>query len=312
MLKRLPGWYWTILLSVFSLAIGLLAPSFLSNQTPSPEPEVIIIAQNSTEIPTETLLPATPYSSRTPTATLLPPPTLEPPTPTAQASLTPSLTPTQSFIVNVTVEGIQGLPSPTTESDEACEPREDWQLEYEVQVNETLTMIAERFGTNIWALAEGNCMENPDVIRVGEKLRVPGEAFPVVPEVECIEYTLLQPIQGAWKVPEIGQITFNWQGPRARRNLVRLYPPDFNFSDPNPDEWIEYTFDLRQNITIDATDIEAGGDWHWQVYPLNYDFVQICPESPLWLFNKVQLPTETPTLTPEPIVNPLGGGLGGP
>ena len=292
MLKRLPGWYWTILLSVFSLAVGLIAPTFLSNQSPSPEPEVIIIAQASTA--TETLLPATPRSTRTPTPTLLPPPTLEPPTATAQASLTPTETPTQSFIVNVTVEGIQGLPLPSTVPDESCEPRKDWQLQYEVQKNETLTMIAERFGTDVWTLAEGNCMPDPDVIRVGEVLRVPGESFPVVPEVECTDYILLQPIYGAWQVPINGQITFNWQGPRARRNLLRLYPPDFDFNNPDSDKWIEYTFDLRQNHTVDAYELEQGGNWHWQVYPLNYDFVQVCPESPLWLFNKVE-----PTATPE-------------
>lgn len=307
MLKRLPGWYWTLLLSLFSLGVGILAPNFLSSQTPDPEPEVIIIAQNATA--TETLLPATPRSTRTATATLLAPPTLEAPTETAQASATATETPSQSFVVNVTVEGIQGLPSATVENVEECEPREDWHLQYEVQVNETLTMIAEQFGTNVWEMADANCMEDPDVIRVGEFLRVPGDAFPVVPEVECIEYTLLQPIYGAWKIPEIGQITFNWIGPKARRNLVRLYPPDFDFSNPNPDNWIEYTFDLRQNESIDAEDIETGGDWHWQVIPLNYDFVQICPESPLWLFNKVQLPTETPTPTSDPNAS-IGGGFG--
>jgi LysM repeat protein len=289
MLKRLPGWYWTILLSVFSLGFGLLAPSWLSNQA-TPEPEVIIVAQNATA--TETLLPATPYSTQTATLTLLPPPTIEPPTATPAASNTPTMTPSQSFIVNVTVEGIQGLPSPTVESLEACEPRDDWKLEHEVQTNETLSMIADYFGTTIRALAEGNCLEDVNVIRVGQFLHVPGDAFPVVPAVECTEYTLLQPIDDAWDIPATGQIIFNWRGPRAPRNLVRIYPPDYDFSEHNPDKYFDYAFDLRQNEAIDLIELEAGGTWFWQVFPLDSNFVQVCPESPRWSFNKNPLNDE--------------------
>lgn len=307
MLKRLPGWYWTILLSIFSLGIGILAPNWMSTQTP-PEPEVIIIAQNATA--TETLLPATPRSTRTATQTLLPPPTIEPPTATSAPSDTPTVTPSQSFIVNVTVEGIQGLPSPTVPSEEGCEPRDDWQLRHEIQTNETLTMIAERFGTNIWELSEANCLEDANVIRVGQVLRVPGDAFPVEPAVECIDYTVLQPIDNAWGISSLGQIVFNWQGPRAPRNLLRIYPPDYDFSNYNRDGFFEFTFDLRQNHTIDLIDIEDGGIWHWQVIPLNMDFVQVCPESPLWSFTKEEfVPTETATPLP---TSAVGGVPTGP
>src|SRR5688572_2568671 len=142
MLKRLPGWYWTILLSLFALGLGLLAPTWLMNG--ADEAPEQIIAQVSTETATasETLPPRTPFASRTPTRTLLPPPPFEPPTATAQASNTPNPTATQPLVINVTIEGIIGLPSPTLTPDSACQTREDWTLEYTVQTNETLTMTA--------------------------------------------------------------------------------------------------------------------------------------------------------------------------
>lgn len=284
MLKRLPGWYWTILLSFFALGIGLLAPTWFSNGADDTPPEQII-AQAATA--TETLLPASPLSTPTPRSTLRPAPTLELPTATTLPTDEPTATATQPIVVNVTVEGLQGLPSPTVPADESCEVRSDWTLTYEVQVNETLTMIAGRFGTNIYALAEGNCLEDANVIVAGQRLQVPGDAMPVEPAVVCEEFVLLQPIDGAYDVPSTGTITFNWRGPRAPRNLVRIYAPDYDFGEePDPDEWFDYTFDLRQNHTVDLIELEAGGTWFWQVIPLDANFVQVCPGSPIWTFNK--------------------------
>ncbi|MEM9952198.1 MAG: LysM peptidoglycan-binding domain-containing protein [Chloroflexota bacterium] len=291
MLKRLPGWYWTILLSLFSLGIGLLAPSWFFNgaddQSPIPEE---VIAQQST--PTETLLPVTPLSTPTDRA-LRPPPTFEPPTATPRPTDEPTATATQPITVNVTVEGIRGLPSPTLPPDETCEIREDWTLTYEVQLNETLTMIANRFGTSVFELSAGNCLTDANVIVAGQRLQVPGDSMPVEPAVVCDGYTLLQPIDNAHGIPSTGQQTFNWRGPRAPRNLLRIYPPDYDFDEaPDPDEWFDYTFDLRQNETIDLIELEAGGTWFWQVIPLDENFVQICPESPVWRFNKNPLNDE--------------------
>lgn len=286
MLKRIPGWYWTILLCLFALGIGLLAPTWVFNgaNDTAPQPEQII-AQNATA--TETLLPATPLSTLTPRSTLRPAPTLEPPTPTALPTDLPTATATQPIVVNVTVEGIRGLPTATVESEEVCEVRSDWTLTVEVQVNETLTMIANRFNTSVFELAEGNCLDDVNVIVSGQRLRVPGDAMPAVPEVVCEEFVLLQPINDAYDVPATGTITFNWRGPRAPRYLLRIYAPDYDFDEaPDPDEWFDYTFDLRQNHTVDLITLEAGGRWYWQAIPLNSDFVQVCPGSPIWSFNK--------------------------
>jgi hypothetical protein len=287
MLKRLPGWYWTILLSLFALGVGLLAPTwFMNGADDAPEQ---IIAQAATGTATETLPPRTPFSSRTPTRTLLPPPTFEPPTATAQASSTPTPTSTQQLVINVTVEGIIGLPTDTTTPSEACEKRDDWSLEIAVQTNQTLTQIANSYGISVWELAEGNCIEDANVIRSGQIILVPGSSHPVAPEVVCEAFELMQPIDGAWDVPATGLITFNWRGPRAPHNLIRIYPPDFDFAAYDPDKYLEFTFDLRQNHSVDLATLEDGGRWTWQVFPLDRNFVQVCPESPRWAFNKLPL-----------------------
>lgn len=311
-MSKLPGWYWTILLCLFSLGAGLLAPEFLNSvgrdvsAAPSPTQHIEVLAMPTlTATPLVVAQAATdePQITATATVTLAPPPTLEPPTNTPQPSLTPSITPTRSVVVESDVQGIQGLPLVSTQTQEACELRSDWTLEYTIQSFDTLSSIADQFGTFVNELVEANCIENPDVVRVGQVLLVPGDVSPVSPEVVCEEYIPLQPLVNAWGIPGTGQLVFNWDGTKAPRNLLRLYPPDFDFSNPDPSRWYDYTFDLRQNYTI--TDLEeetrAGGVWHWQVYPLNLDFQQICPESPLWFFTKEEAPTPTPTSTPIPV-----------
>ena len=316
----LPGWLITLVLVLFALAIGLMLPNWVENfplSDTTREPE-IIIAQAATSTATETLLPATPLSTRTPTVTLRPPPTIEQPTNTPPPSPSPTVTPTRGVSVNVTVEGIQGLPSPTTTPGEECEKNEDWRLEYTVQTNDTLTSIAEHFSTTIYELAEGNCLDDPDSIVSGHRLLVPGDALPQ-PSICDEGWEVVTPLNYAWGVPNAGQVVFNWRGPHADRNLVRIYPPGYfdadNYDTDNDDDeenddddvdMLERTVDLRQNQTWDLSEMPAGGEYQWQVVPLNLNFQQICPESPLWLFHKDELP---PTPTTDP--NLTGGGTGG-
>lgn len=287
MKKVLPSWFWVLVLSLFSLGFGLVAPTWFdspSDTDNSAQEQVIIVAQQATESPS-----VTPTIGIEPsmTNTLRPAPTLEPPTATPFPSMTPTLTPTLSIFVNATVQGIRGLPSPTPENTlEVCTPREDWTLRYTVQFNETLSSIASKFSTDIWTLADANCLEDMNRIQEGQALRVPGENLPVEPAVVCEPYQVLQPIDHAWNVPATGQITFNWTGTKAPRNLIRLYPPDYDFSTHNPDEYIDIAFDLRQNETVNLMDLPDEGTWHWQVYPLDMNFMQVCPESPLWTFTK--------------------------
>jgi LysM repeat protein len=187
----------------------------------------------------------------------------------------------------VTVPGLQGFPTATPAAGTpVCEERTEWELRYQVQANDTVSSIANTFNTNRFDLAEANCLEDPNVIVVGQQLRVPGDALPQTPEFVCTEFELRTPINEAWGLEATGQVTFNWVGPETYRNLIRIYPPDFDFSNPDPDKWFEYTVDLRQNETVDLTDLRQGGRWQWQVIPLNIDFQQVCPESPLWSFHK--------------------------
>lgn len=55
----------------------------------------------------------------------------------------------------------------------ACVPRTDWPGRHTVQPGETLSGIAAYYGISTEELAEGNCLENPDVIVVGQVLIVP-------------------------------------------------------------------------------------------------------------------------------------------
>ena len=307
----IPGWVLTLVLVLLALGVGLMLPNWVEDFPLSdditPEPEQILVAQVNSPTPSETLLPATPLSTSTATVTLRPPPTLEQPTSTPPPSAIPSITPTQAVLVNVTVEGIQGLPTPTTTPGDECEKRDDWQLEYEVQTNDTLTSIAQAFGTNIYALAEGNCLTDPNNIVTGQRILVPGDAFPEI-SICNTPWEVVTPLNYAWGVPNSGQVVFNWRGPEADRNLVRIYPPGFfdadnvdtdnDDDDENDDDdvdMLERTVDLRQNQTWDLSDMPDGGEYQWEVVPLNLNFQQICPESPRWIFHKFELePTETP------------------
>jgi LysM repeat protein len=317
----IPGWLITLVLVLFALGIGLMLPNWFEElplaDDLTREPEQIIVAQVSTATVTETLLPATPLSTRTPTTTLRPPPTLEEPTNTPPPSPSPTVTATQGVFVNVTVPGLQGLPSPSTTADTSCQKNPDWKVEYTVQSNDTLTSIAQRLNTNIYELADGNCLDDPDSIVSGQILVVPG-AMPQ-PSVCDEAWEVVTPLNYAWGVENSGQVVFNWRGPHADRNLVRIYPPGYfdadNYDTDNDDDeenddddvdMLEDTVDLRQNQEWDLSDMPAGGEYQWQVVPLNLNFQQICPESPLWLFHKEELP---PTPTTDPALTGDTGGL---
>ena len=65
----------------------------------------------------------------------------------------------------------------------ACTPRTDWPV-YVVQPGDTLFSIAQRTGSTVGELVIANCIPNPNLITVGERLRVPrlpGEVEVIVP-----------------------------------------------------------------------------------------------------------------------------------
>src|SRR5574341_542179 len=211
-------------LFVFLIGIGAVFSRFI---LPASEPEtapLIIYVQGQ---PTETIPPNTPLATvmpyvavMTPTRTLKPPPTFEPPTPTPLPSATPTITPPPTVDQSVSVPGLHGLETPTPSTTPGCKPREDWKLTYTVQFDDALEKIATKYGTYAGVLAEGNCLRDKNLIRVGQVLRVPGETQPYVPEVACIPFELFTPINGAMTLEGDGMLSFNWKGPLAPKNLI--------------------------------------------------------------------------------------------
>jgi LysM repeat protein len=250
-----------------------------STQTPSPVPQLAAS-------PTPTVTTPAPTASRT----LLPPPTFEPPTLTPPPSGTPTVTASATFLISVDIPGLRGAETATPSSTPGCEPRGDWELIYEVQANDAVAKIAERYGVYVNDLAAANCLADANVIYIGQKLRVPGSAHPAQAQYDC-SWELLTPLENTFAVEGTGTLTFNWRGPRSPRNLIRIIKPDGSL--------YERVIELRQNETIDLEDIPAGGTYTWYVYPLDQNFVQInCREGGPWRFTKQEMPTPTPTFTP--------------
>jgi LysM repeat protein len=257
-----------------------------------------IIAQvgtvTATEPATETIPPYTPLASLTPSQTLRPPPTFEAATPTRPASPTPSITPTATVDLSISIPGLRGAETPTPTSTAGCEPRKDWKLRYTVVFNDALAKIAEKYGTTAQEIADGNCLTDINVISVDQELRVPGDVQPSVPKYECVPWQVLTPIDGTLAIEGTGELTFNWIGPRAEHNLIRIIRPD--------NSKIEFVTDLRQNETIDLINkLPTAGTYTWYVYPLDQNYVQIpCLEGGPWKFTKAISPTFTPTFLPSP------------
>ena len=259
--------------------------------------EPLPLAQNTASSPvvppSETIPPYTPLPTLTPSQTLKPPPTLEPPTATPSRTPVPSVTPTPTLQIAVTIEGLHGLESPTPSTTPGCKPREDWKLTYTVQFDDTLSAIADRYGTWVDELAAGNCLADKNLIVVGQVLRVPGEAPPS--QYVCTPWEALTPFDGMTTVPTSGTLTFNWRGPQSPKYLIRVYRPDGST--------YEQLVELRQNGTANLnTDLPQEGTYTWYVYPLDENFVQIsCLEGGPWTFYKGASPPPTPTL-PFPVV----------
>ncbi|MEP7291009.1 MAG: LysM peptidoglycan-binding domain-containing protein, partial [Chloroflexota bacterium] len=270
--------------------VGLLA-SACTLQANRPQVNPLVVQNDATA--TETIPPSTPLPSLTPSRTLLPPPTFEPPTLTPQPTATPTIAPTATLVLGASIPGIHGLETPTPSGTPGCEPRADWKLTYTVQFDDALARIAERYGTYTNALAEGNCLDNPNLISVGQVLHVPGDAPPPEQTYDCA-WTLLIPANGTLAIPGDGTLSFAWRGPRAARNLIRIHKPNGGT--------YEVVVELRQNEEIDLSNIPDAGTYTWYVFPLDSNFVQIpCLEGGPWTFAKAQMPTPTPT-------SALGGG----
>ena len=288
----------TLLVILTAFALGLILSRLASTPISSNDPirgapptnTPRAIAQAATPTATETIPPYTPLATLTPSRTLRPPPTLEPPTNTLPASLTPSKSPTATVDLGVSIPGLHGAETPTPASTAGCVPRKDWKLTYTVQRDDALIRIADLYNTTVEDLMAGNCLKDKNLIVIGQVLKVPGKVQPAQPSVVCIPFELLTPMNGSMNISGTDALTFNWRGPRAPRNLIRIFRPDGSK--------YEVVLELRQNESIKVVDnLAAAGTYTWYVYPLDQIFVQVCPEGGPWTFTKPLSPTITPTLS---------------
>jgi hypothetical protein len=288
-------------LAAFLLGMLLSRMSAVPQQRPTLSAPPTNTPRALAQRPTETIPPYTPLATLTPSRTLRPPPTFEPPTLTPAPSLTPSVTPTATIDISVSIPGLRGAESPTPSSTAGCVPRKDWKLTYTVQRDDALVKIADLYDTSVEELMKANCLKDKNLLIIGQVLKVPGTVQPTTPEVACIPFELMTPMHGTLAVPGDGSLTFNWRGPRAPRNLIRIWRPDGSK--------FEDVIELRQNDTINLPEnLPAAGTYTWYVYPLDRNFVQVCPEGGPWTFTKAQSPTLTPTIDP----NRAAGGSGLP
>jgi LysM domain len=270
-------------IQILLLALGMTELAACNLERKLPNRAVSIELQSQTATATETLPPYTPLPTLTPSRTLKPPPTFRIPTATIQSTFTPAATPSSTLDLSVNIPGLRGAETPTPSSTPGCVPRKDWKLTYTVKQDDALVRIADLYDVWVKELAEGNCLRDMNVIIVGQVLKVPGTTQPMQPEVQCGPFELLTPANGTFNVSGGGTLTFDWHGPRAPRNMIRIFRPDGSK--------FEAVFDLRQNEVIDMDiNLRPAGTYTWYVLPLDKNFVQTCPQGGPWTFTKPPAP----------------------
>lgn len=141
-----------LLVPLLALAAATLACSLSSGDDTNPTPTSVPII-------------------RSPTAALTPTPTI--------VILTPTPLPTGAAITNPTT-------IPPTQVN--CFPQTGWPV-YTVAPGDTLGVIAQVTGTSVAQLASANCLTNPELIYVGQQLRVP-QLPPVATAVPTVNPSL--------------------------------------------------------------------------------------------------------------------------
>ncbi len=108
-----------------------------------------------------------------------------------------------------------------------CTPRADWTVTYNIQRGDTLFAVAQRFNLTLQQLQQANCISDPNLIQVGQALRVPfqlatsvppttapvGSATPTNPNLRA-DKTFLQVGECTtirWDVANVSQVYFEGQ-----------------------------------------------------------------------------------------------------
>ena len=84
-----------------------------------------------------------------------------------------------TLALDVSIPGLRGAETPTPSTTPGCQPRKAWKLRYTVQRDDALVRIADRYNTSTQELVAANCLNDPNVIVIGQELRVPGDVQPV-------------------------------------------------------------------------------------------------------------------------------------
>ena len=222
----------TVVLMVVCIELGVLISRTNQSQVPAQQevsttpPDSPPLTATQPPPPSETIPPNTPLATLTLSRTLIPPPTFEPPTLTPDAVVHAASLSYANATLRRLHSRLARRRNPNAQQHPGCEPDEDWQLTYTVQAGDAIASIAEKYGTYTSDLARANCISDPNVLSIGQVLRVPGAAHPVVPAVECVPFELMTPTNGTLSIPGDGSLTFNWRGPRAPRNLIRMHRPN--------------------------------------------------------------------------------------
>jgi len=128
---------------------------------------------------------------------------------------------------------------------------------YTITRGDTLNSIANRYGVTARDLIEFNQIEHPDHIRVGQQIRIPTSAVPLVARPEApIE---LKPASVAFTVVDS---TFPPQGPAEATRA--LYVSYFAIGHADTRQRI---FDLLDNTELNAVVLDVKGDDGWITYP---------------------------------------------
>lgn len=123
-----------------------------------------------------------------------------PPTPTPYPTWTPFVFPTLPTIQPSLTPFPTIQPVPTQQ----CFPRTDWPIYY-AQRGDTLSNIAARTGATTAQLVSANCLANPNLIEVGQAIRVPRQPVPPTPTRSPTPFGGQPIVQGVTVQPAIQQ-----------------------------------------------------------------------------------------------------------
>lgn len=258
-------------------------PTETPTSTLTAPPTDVIANQTTARTPTEAVatdVPATsvdPKPTDAPQATTAAPSTMRTTQTGPTATFTPRVTTAPDGILptpigaapatNVSVSSSTTIPNGTSED---CSPPAGW-VQYRVQIGNTLFLIAQSVRSNVFELAQANCIRNVDRIQAGDVIFVPRAPSGPVPTSAVSEHGVLAPM--GCQNPDI-QIFSPLPGARISGTVTvigRVVTPDFWYYNvevrPATDNVYRFYSDSYQQVengalaTIDVSVFGRGQYW---------------------------------------------------